>query len=438
MEFEPGSEEKHDIWRPYPLDINKEDCGYITEKVLGSGTFGKVSSVYRDIDEERYALKEIKLNKSSKESLHFSLGLSLVEAMIISSSDHPNIIKARDIFFECDTSINFKKPRIRMLLEKGDGDLYSITNYLLEDKLKIFYQLAKGLDFLHSHNIIHADFKPENVIMFGNTPKISDFGLSTFSLVENTDPVHSIKFLGTPNYIAPELYLQNGKYNNKIDIWSYGVSLLEILLLDGKKLFIPDIEKQDIIINIMMYIRNNDEYLYDNFNIKTELFNNKKKFILKLANLCLNPDKNKRISAYEICEYIEDFIEKHNVEEFDIKGLWLNNEDKFNRQKTIDYINHISGSEIIIPDYLDDEYSIHNTAFVQIASVLFKYKPSSVLNNINVKDLLKISKSLTLLICNKNNISEYNIFNIIDTEKILRFISILCDKTKFRFFNPAL
>jgi polo-like kinase 4 len=63
-------------------------------------------------------------------------------------------------------------------------------------------QIAEGLLYLHSNNIIHRDLKLANLLLQGDTVKIADFGLAT----QLTDSAEECSTLcGTPNYISPEI-----------------------------------------------------------------------------------------------------------------------------------------------------------------------------------------------------------------------------------------
>ncbi|KAF6163647.1 hypothetical protein GIB67_036107 [Kingdonia uniflora] len=89
-------------------------------------------------------------------------------------------------------------------------------------------QLGDGLKVLHVHHIVHRDLKPENILLSTSDCdaliKIADFGLSrTIHQEEYVDTV-----CGSPLYMAPEV-LQFEKYNEKVDLWSVGAILFELL-----------------------------------------------------------------------------------------------------------------------------------------------------------------------------------------------------------------
>ena len=82
-------------------------------------------------------------------------------------------------------------------------------------------QITKALCFLMDHNIIHSDVKPSNILMNRRGEvKLTDFGLSTCADVSQNR-------LGSFAYMSPEK-LQHGKHTHKSDIYSLGVSILEL------------------------------------------------------------------------------------------------------------------------------------------------------------------------------------------------------------------
>ncbi|RHN82037.1 putative protein kinase RLK-Pelle-SD-2b family [Medicago truncatula] len=99
-----------------------------------------------------------------------------------------------------------------------------------EHRAKIVVEIARGLMYLHEEcdpQIIHCDIKPQNVLLDSNyTAKISDFGMA--KLLMNDRSRTSTNVRGTMGYLAPE-WLKNAPITAKVDIYSLGVMLLEIL-----------------------------------------------------------------------------------------------------------------------------------------------------------------------------------------------------------------
>jgi len=89
----------------------------------------------------------------------------------------------------------------------------------LNEFIDIALDITKGLVAIHSKNLIHSDIKPENIICVEKTYKITDFG----SLQQGGQGEARI---GTPLYLPPEMLEEEEcKYDQKIDVWSLGVSL---------------------------------------------------------------------------------------------------------------------------------------------------------------------------------------------------------------------
>jgi len=92
----------------------------------------------------------------------------------------------------------------------------------IESALSMALGIVIGLAHLHSKNIVHRDLKPANIMLAGEIPRLTDFGVSRQLTSENT---HSIA--GTPAYMAPEMF--DGKRSPQVDIWSMGVLLYKML-----------------------------------------------------------------------------------------------------------------------------------------------------------------------------------------------------------------
>jgi len=82
----------------------------------------------------------------------------------------------------------------------------------------------KGLVFLHSHNRIHRDIKAGNILLTENgIVKLADFGSASMKAPANS-------FVGTPYWMAPEVILamEEGQYDGKVDVWSMGITCIEL------------------------------------------------------------------------------------------------------------------------------------------------------------------------------------------------------------------
>ncbi|TKY65695.1 serine/threonine-protein kinase WNK5 [Spatholobus suberectus] len=91
-------------------------------------------------------------------------------------------------------------------------------------------QILSGLEYLHSHNppVIHRDLKCDNIFVNGHQGrvKIGDLGLA--AILRSSQHAHSV--IGTPEFMAPELYEE--KYNELVDIYSFGMCMIELLTFE--------------------------------------------------------------------------------------------------------------------------------------------------------------------------------------------------------------
>ncbi|BFU18178.1 protein kinase domain containing protein [Entamoeba histolytica] len=101
-------------------------------------------------------------------------------------------------------------------------------------KLRMLYDTARGMSFLHENNILHLDLKPDNLLvnsLFADSAcciKITDFGTSRFTKKNNTNS--GDKGLGTPIYVAPEAY--RDEYTPAGDVYSFAITAWEIFYQD--------------------------------------------------------------------------------------------------------------------------------------------------------------------------------------------------------------
>ncbi|CAL6090123.1 Kinase [Hexamita inflata] len=200
-------------------------------KELGQGSFGQVNLVERKIDNKMYAIKNINVKKMNQQSRE----LQLNEIRILASIYHPNILSFYETFVQ--------DGKLHIVLEYADGgDLHSeidqrikAKQYFQEEEiLSILIQCLCGLNYLHSNQIIHRDIKGSNILKFKNPNdesrtiyKIADFGISK---VLHSQYELANSFVGTPLYMAPEIWLKQD-YNDKTDIFSLGCVLYQLCTL---------------------------------------------------------------------------------------------------------------------------------------------------------------------------------------------------------------
>ncbi|CAG5125605.1 unnamed protein product [Candidula unifasciata] len=139
--------------------------------------------------------------------------------------NHPNIISFKGVCTQapCYCIIMEYCPYGQLYEVLRDGK--EIPPTLVLDWAK---QIASGMNYLHSHKIIHRDLKSPNVLVSSNDiVKISDFGTSR----EWNEKSTKMSFAGTVAWMAPEV-IRNEMCSEKVDIWSYGVVLWELLIAE--------------------------------------------------------------------------------------------------------------------------------------------------------------------------------------------------------------
>lgn len=186
-------------------------------KKLGQGASGVVYSATNVKTNEKIALKIAAINELS--DLTNEMGLQ-------SMCKHANIVSIYDAYiYGSDVCI---------VMELVNGS--SLTNCcgvrVQFPEACIAYlcrEVLKGLQFMHSQHRLHRDIKSDNVLVgVDGDVKIADFGFAA-NLTREQSKRCSV--VGTPYWMAPEL-IRGMNYDDKVDIWSLGITLLE--MTDGE------------------------------------------------------------------------------------------------------------------------------------------------------------------------------------------------------------
>ncbi|XP_031494174.1 serine/threonine-protein kinase BLUS1-like isoform X5 [Nymphaea colorata] len=150
------------------------------------------------------------------------------EAQTMSLIDHPNVIKAY-CSFVVDRCLWVVMPFMAqgsclhiMKVAYPDGFEEAVICSLLKETLK-------ALDYLHKHGHIHRDVKAGNILLDSTGfVKLGDFGVSACMFDKGDRQRSRNTFVGTPCWMAPEVLQSGSGYDFKADIWSFGITALEL------------------------------------------------------------------------------------------------------------------------------------------------------------------------------------------------------------------
>lgn len=208
-------------------ELLQATSNFLPENMVGRGGS---SRVYRGClhDGKELAVKILKPSEDVIKEF-------VQEIDIITTLNHKNIISLFGFCFEDDNLILVYEFLPRGSLEenlhghKKDGNTFG-----WQERYYVALGIAEALDYLHygcAEPVIHRDVKSSNVLLSDDfEPQLSDFGLASWA--SGSSHFSCTDVAGTFGYLAPE-YFMHGKVSDKIDVYAFGVVLLE--LLSGRK-----------------------------------------------------------------------------------------------------------------------------------------------------------------------------------------------------------
>ena len=185
--------------------------------------------MYKAIHKETSQTVAIKQFKESDEDEQVRK-TAMREIRILKELKHDNIVNLIEVFRWKGKIFLVFEYVPHTLLEELENNSEGLA--ILEAK-KYMWQLVRGTDFVHQHNVIHRDLKPENLLVSKHgVLKICDFGFARF--LSGPESLYT-DYVSTRWYRAPELLVGDANYGKGIDIWAIGCLLAE--LSTGKPLF---------------------------------------------------------------------------------------------------------------------------------------------------------------------------------------------------------
>lgn len=189
------------------------------QKKIGSGAFAEVFLSYQKSTHKIVALKKLYVQQFNVQSFE----LFKREVTILSNLEHFAILPF--------VGVCTKAPFCIITEYMPGGSLFERLHKgpkLDPTKLTIIaFGIAVGMEYLHGKGVIHRDLKSLNILLDADDfPKICDFGMSRF--INDEDDIVMSGNAGTAQWMAPEM-LNCEKYDQKIDVYSYGILLWELL-----------------------------------------------------------------------------------------------------------------------------------------------------------------------------------------------------------------
>ncbi|KAL6947403.1 hypothetical protein ACO0QE_002287 [Hanseniaspora vineae] len=328
----------------YKLSSNPKD--YCLMNCIGKGSFGEVYQAY---------FKPTSMHSDDK-TAHDNQFLAVKIIDIEESEDDIESIFTEVYFLanlrNTNNIVKYYKTftvgsQLWIIMEFcGSGSCHSLMKKLPADKFLneeeicvIVKQILQGLQKLHYEQKVHRDIKLANVLISNSgVIKLTDFGVSAQIQQQH----HRLKtFVGSPNWMAPEVILNNFDdnykkgYDEKIDIWSLGITVIELV---EKRAPSPNKD----VCKILQAIIKRDPPTLDH--CSRYISNSLKDFV----NCCLQKNAEKRLSASQLLEH--EFIKRYanSDEKAVVRNLLmsLNEQESSNPQRVpsvfVDEVNELT------------------------------------------------------------------------------------------------
>ena len=228
------------------------------------------------------------------------------ECKFLERLKHPNIVQYLQRYIHPETGTTM------LAMELMDENLSTFlerqrktSGNRLSDcvQMKICNDVAQALSYLHANRVVHRDLSSNNILLLDSTTgvscriicaKVSDFGISRLIDNERFDKTLSTLAPGTKGYMPPESWISHSKYNEKFDIFSFGVLVVQIITtlppspsdrIDNSNKVVPEVKRRE-----------------------DHLFQMRGHPVQDLVSHCLQDNKDERPAASKICCTLQQLL----------------------------------------------------------------------------------------------------------------------------------